>query len=45
MSELFWLLVGFLIGVNLNGYESRASRAWEWVKTQVKRLGIGRNGQ
>lgn len=45
LSALFWLLVGFLLGINLDNYDSHLSRAWEWLKAKAKRLGIGRNGQ
>lgn len=45
LSALFWFVVGLLVGINLNGYDSHISRTWEWIKAQAKRLGVGRNGQ
>lgn len=46
MSALFWLalglVVGFIAGANFTRYESRASRAWDWLKKNL-RLGFGRD--
>lgn len=49
MSGFFWLIIGIaigiIIGVNWTANETRALRAWEWLKEKAKTLGIGRNGQ
>lgn len=41
LNALFWMVIGFVIGVNLTLVESRASLAWDWLKTKAKSIGLG----